>query len=125
MSIFRRKYEHRNIKMYIFLKKYEHRDAKLLTFLKKYLIFSVFVAPKWTQFEGQQKAACRKLKANASKETHDLIGRSGATKRGGKKGTTSGSMFGPKRAQMLTARHQNVYIPEGILKLWRQNVNIP
>ena len=42
------------------------------------------MASKWTQFEGQQKAACRKLKANASNETHDFIG--GGQKKGWQKG---------------------------------------
>ena len=42
-----------------------------------------FAASKWTQFEGQQKAVCRKLKANASNETHVFSdgGKKGVAKR--------------------------------------------
>ena len=58
------------------------------------IFFCVFVAPKLTQFEGQQKAACRKLKDNASNETHDLIG-GGQQKGEAKREQQVGPCLGP------------------------------
>ncbi len=60
------------------------------------------MAPKWSQFEGQQKAARRKLKANASNETHDFIG--GGAQKGMAKGVQKVGRFLVPRGPNLTVK---------------------